>query len=448
MPRNRSHVGGRAVAGLTALGLALLGAATATAATPVAPTAPTTAASLAAARHDPGQGKQLIGYYTQWGVYSGFYEKNLVSSGQIDHLTELDYAFSDIATDGTCSSGDPWADYQRPFAATESVTGTADAAGQALLGNFNQLRELKAAHPGLKVVMAIGGWSWSGRFSGLAATAAGRQKFVDSCVSQYLKGDLPGLPAGAAAGVFDGFAIDWEYPGAPGNNNPYGPQDTPDFTALVATFHDALAATGAATGRHYLLTADTSASPKVAANLQLKPLSGLLDWFNVMTFDFHGSWEATGPTDFASATFQDPRDPNSAASRFSVADSVRYYESQGVPADKIGLAVPYYAHVWTGVAPGPRGDGLFQPATAGGGTPNYNQVVTAPGTTHVDPLAAEPYKYDAATGTFYTYEDPASLLWKAWYIDAAGLRGTFAWSLDGDTSDGQLTAALARGLGR
>jgi chitinase len=400
-------------------------------------------ASVAPA-HGQQSDKQVIGYFTQWGIYSGFFEKNLISSGEISHLTELDYAFSSVAPDGTCASGDSWADYQRPFAATESVDGTADQAGQALLGNFNQLRELKRAYPKLKIVMAIGGWSWSGQFSGLAETEAGRQKFVQSCVDQYIRGDLPGLPAGAAAGIFDGISVDWEYPGAPGNDNPYGPQDTPDFTALMAEFHDQLAQTG----RHYLLTADVSANPAVAANIQLAAVARSVDWFNVMTFDYHGSWEPNGPTDFASNTFHDPREPQPANDTFSVQQAVRYYESQGVPAGQIGLAAPYYAHVWTGVSPGPHGDGLFQPATgAPADTPNYNAVVTAPGTEHFDLLAGEPYKYDPASQTFYTYENPASLALKGAYIQAAGLRGTFVWSLDGDTATGALTAALGRSLG-
>ncbi|MEZ0065221.1 chitinase [Streptacidiphilus sp. MAP12-20] len=390
--------------------------------------------------------KQLIGYFTQWGIYSGNFEKNLISSGEIKHLTELDYAFSNISADGLCASGDSWADYQRPFAAGESVTGQADAAGQALLGNFNQLRELKAQYPNLKIVMSIGGWSWSGRFSQVASSDAARQKFVASCVDQYVNGNLPGLPVGAAAGIFDGFAIDWEYPGEPGNGNPYGPQDTPNFTALMQEFRKQLDVAGDATDTRYLLTANTSANPAAAAKLELSKIAKVVDWFNVMTFDYHGGWEATGPTAFSSALTQDPRDPNPANNRFSVDQAVQYYEAQGVKPSKIGLAVPYYAHTWTGVAPGPRGDGLFQPATAGGGTPNYNQVVTAPGQTFWDPAANEPYKYDAASGTFYSYDNPLSLWIKGQYIREQGLRGTFVWSMDGDTSDGSLTAALGAGL--
>jgi chitinase len=49
--------------------------------------------------------------------------------------------------------------------------------------------------------------------------------------------------------------------------------------------------------------------------------------------------------------------------------------------------------------------------------------------------------------TFLTYENPLSLAIKGGYIQAAGLRGTFVWSLDGDTSNGALTSALGRSLG-
>jgi len=391
-------------------------------------------------------GKQLVGYFTQWGVYSGFNEKSLITSGEINHLTELDYAFSDVAADGTCSSGDSWADYQMPFSADNAVDGQADAAGQTLMGNFNQLRELKAKYPKLKIVMSIGGWSWSGQFSQLASTEAGRKKFVASCVDQYIHGNLPGLPAGAAAGIFDGLAVDWEYPDEPGNGNPYGPQDTKDFTALMKEFRQQLDKAEDGAGEHLLLTADTSAGPAVAAKLELAAVAREVDWFNVMTFDFHGSWENTGPTDFGSNTHLDPADPNPANDSYSVDQAVDYYESQGVAPSKIDIAVPYYGHQWTGVAPGPNGDGLFQPATAGGAEPNYNQIPALPGTVYWDAAAGEPYKYDAASGTFTTYEDPRSLALKGRYINERGLRGSMIWSMDGDTSDGSLTAAFGDAL--
>jgi chitinase len=390
-------------------------------------------------------GKVAIGFFTQWSIYSGFLEKDLAANGAASRLTEINYAFSSVSADGLCTSGDSWADYQRPFSADEAVDGVADTADQALAGNFNQLRELKAKYPKLKIVMSIGGWSWSGQFSQLASTAAGRQAFVDSCVDQYLNGDIPGLAPGAAKGVFDGLDIDWEYPNEPGDNNPYGPQDTADFTALSQTFRSAVDKAGAANGEKYVLTADVSPNQYAAAQqLQLAQASKSLDWYNLMTVDFHGAWE--NRSDFSSNLLPDPKDPQAADDRFSIVQSVQYYEQHGVPASKIAIEIPYYAHAWTGVED--VDNGLYQPATAAASTDQaaYNVIVGEPGTVHFDPVTASVWKYDPASQTFYTYDNPQTIAAKGLYVDLAGLRGASVWSLDQDTSNAALTKALAASL--
>jgi chitinase len=390
-------------------------------------------------------GKVAIGFFTQWGIYSGFSEKKLIADGAAAKLTEINYAFSSVSADGLCASGDSWADYQRPFSAAESVSGVADAPGQALAGNFNQLRELKAAYPKLKIVISVGGWSWSNRFSALAATETGRQRFVQSCVDQYINGNIPGLAPGAAKGVFDGIDLDWESPGEPGNGNPYGPQDTANFTALLKDFHSALGRAGGNSGKDYLLTADTSPNQYAAAQkLQLRKAAHYVDWLNVMTVDFHGGWDTK--TGFAANLFPDPADPQPANARFSIAQTVAYYESQGVPADKIALELPYYAHAWTGVSA--VNDGLYQNATGSAPTDNagYAKVTAQPGAVHTNPITGAIWKYDPASQTFWTYDDPQTVSAKGRYIDSAGLRGASVWSLDGDTADGSLTTALSSAL--
>jgi chitinase len=413
----------------------------------LAAAAPAARAANVTADHRGGAagGKAAIGFFTQWGIYSGFFEKNLVADGAAAKLTEIDYAFSSVSADGLCTSGDSWADYQRPFAATEAVNGVADAPGQALAGNFNQLKELKAAHPNLKIVISIGGWSWSSHFSALSATEAGRQAFVQSCVDQYINGNIPGLPAGAAKGIFDGIDIDWEYPNEPGNDNPYGPQDTPDFTALVQDFRGALNTAGRTGGEHYLLTADVSPNQYGAAQqLQLAPVAKSLDWYNVMTVDFHGGWDSI--TDFGSNLLPDPKDPQPANGKFSIVQTVQYYESHGVPANKIALELPYYAHAWAGVPA--ANNGLYQSAT--GAAPSdqagYKTVAAAPGAVHYDPITASIWKYDPVSQTFYTYDNPATVFEKGLYVDFAGLRGASVWSLDGDDANGSLTTALTTAL--
>src|SRR5579859_5374628 len=110
-----------------------------------------TSAGSAGAAAEPdghGAGMQKVAYFIQWGIYARqYFVKNVADSGQAAGLTTINYAFGGVSQAGTCSSLDTWADYQRPFAASESVNGTADVAGQPLAGNFNQLKELKAKFP-------------------------------------------------------------------------------------------------------------------------------------------------------------------------------------------------------------------------------------------------------------------------------------------------------------
>lgn len=57
-----------------------------------------------------------------------------------------------------------------------------DTWAQPLRGNFNQLIELKEAYPHLKTLIAVGGWTWSCKFSDIALTRASRKEFAQSCV--------------------------------------------------------------------------------------------------------------------------------------------------------------------------------------------------------------------------------------------------------------------------
>ena len=112
--------------------------------------------------------------------------------------------------------------------------------------------------------MSIGGWTGSKYFSDAAATPASRQAFVASCIDLIIDGNLPtgGWPTqaggpGAAAGLFDGINIDWEYPGVdPGNGAHHSPADVANATLLLQEFRTQLDAAGAVAGKHYSLTVD------------------------------------------------------------------------------------------------------------------------------------------------------------------------------------------------
>ncbi len=209
-----------------------------------------------------GSGYARVGYFVQWGIYGRqFFVKNLDTNGSAAKMTHLNYAFGNIdpvnltclqgVTKGTSANpqdpnqgdgaGDAEADYSRPFAAAQSVDGVADSGFESLRGNYNQLRKLKAKYPNLKVLISLGGWTYSKYFSDVAATDASRRKFVTSCLDTYILGNLPSYGGaggpGSAAGIFDGIDIDWEWPGAEGHaGNHYSPADKANNTLLIAEF--------------------------------------------------------------------------------------------------------------------------------------------------------------------------------------------------------------------
>src|SRR5687768_5303605 len=196
--------------------------------------APATAHAEAQTGH--GDRFKRVGYFIQWGVYGRqFFVKDVDTSGAAAKLTHLNYAFGNVSADGDCVSADGWADWGMPMDAAHSVDGVADTDDQVLKGNLNQIKELKAKHPGLKALISLGGWSGSKYFSDAVLTPEGRSRLAASCIDLWLRGDLTGMPAGSGAGVFDGIDLDWEWPGSEGNEgNVIRPEDRQNFTLFLA----------------------------------------------------------------------------------------------------------------------------------------------------------------------------------------------------------------------
>jgi chitinase len=411
--------------------------------------------------NDQGSAMRQVAYFIQWGIYGrGFTAKNVDTSGEAARLTNLDYAFANVAPEGnavTCQSGDVWADYERPVPAQESVDGVADQWGEPLNGNFGQLLKLKAKYPKLKVLLSLGGWSWSKYFSDAALTDQSRAAFVSSCVDRFIKGNLPFLGPGdaggpgSAAGLFDGIDVDWEWPGSPANDgNIVRPEDKANLALLLKEFRKQLDAYGAQTNKHYELSAFLPADPaKISAGFDARSIFSSLDYGNMQGYDFHGTWESV--TNQQSAI----RVPKGAPTTpdFSIDSSVNAWLKAGARANQIVIGIPSYGQGWTGVSGG--GDGLFQPATGpaagtwGPGTEDYKVLKTLPDkgfTVHRDVRSGFAWLFDGTT--FWTYDDPLTVFTKALYIRQHGLGGAMMWELSGDDSSGTLTRTIQFGLGR
>jgi len=394
----------------------------------------------------------VVGYFTQWSIYRRNYlVRDVESSGAAAAMNVINYAFAAPDANLRCASLDTFADFGKRFDASESVDGVADTVSQPLKGNFNQLLKLKQIHPQLRVLISLGGWTQSFRFSDVAQTAESRATFVASCIDMFMRGNVaPGINA---AGVFDGIDVDWEYPGSCGETCSSRPtEDVANFTALLQEFRKQLddyenEVRGASNvGPEFLLTI---AGPAGAANygpIELGAIHDSLDWINIMAYDFHGSWEPSGPANHHAALHLSSCEPTAGDWGDK---AVAAYLDAGIPPDKLLLGVPFYGRGWRGVSP--VNDGLCQPAS---GVPrgvyekgiNDFEVLDAQGRSDFwDDETATHWTFNGSE--FWSYDDARSLGVKAGYVNEGRLRGVMFWELSGDAPDGRLLKSLRTALG-
>jgi chitinase len=366
-----------------------------------------------------------LGYFTEWGIYGRNYNvKNLVTSGSAAKITHINYAFGNV-TNGQCAIGDSYADYDKAFTADQSVSGVADTWDQPLRGNFNQLRELKAKYPNIKILWSFGGWTWSGGFAQAAANPAA---FAQSCY------DLVEDPRWAD--VFDGIDIDWEYPNACGLSCD---------TSGAAAYKNLMQALRAKFGTGNLVTAATTADGTSGGKIDAADYAGAsqyVDWYNVMTYDFFGAFDADGPTA--------PHSPLTSYSGiptpgFTTADAIAKFKAKGVPASKLLIGIGFYGRGWTGVtqdAPGGTATGPA-PGTYEQGIEDYKVLKTScPATGTIAGTA-----YAHCGSNWWSYDTPATIGTKMAWAKSQGLGGAFFWEFSGDTSNGELVSALTSGIG-
>ncbi|PSR77531.1 glycoside hydrolase superfamily, partial [Coniella lustricola] len=281
---------------------------------------------------------------------------------------------------------------------------------------YPKFTDLKGSNSALKVFISIGGWDAGGAiFSSMTSTSANRAAFIASA-KKFLK-----------TYAFDGIDIDWEYPVADDRGG--NAADKENFVTFLAELRDAL-------GDDCGITATLPSSYWYLQHFDIVNMEPYLDWFNVMTYDIHGTWDGTNP--YTQAVVQ------AHTNLTEIDEALDLLWRNDIDSSKVVLGLGFYGRSFTLADPSCTTPGC---AFSGGGNPgectensgtlSYAEIQDTITDNDLTPILDK----DAAvkyitwdSNQWVSYDDSETFDLKLEYANKKCLGGTMAWALDLDTT--------------
>jgi len=330
--------------------------------------------------------QKIAGYFPSWAGSPA------VSSFEFQNLTHIIYCFASANSDGSISvdSGIP----------NSAVVTAAHVAN-------------------VKVLISFGGSGNTNGFPAMSDTTI-RTKFISNVFNYLLQNQL------------DGIDIDWEYPTT---------RQSGTLTLLVRDlrlkFNTVSKEYADIRSQQLLITLAIPPTGGNAQFYQLESMTPYVDWYNVMDYDFSGSWSSTAQND--APLYSGYGDQSG-----STASSITYMSvTRKVPKSKILLGVPFYGKIFNAA-------GLYKPFT--GSVPEIayadimNTVTPSGWTYYFDAVTKSPYYEKNDSTKFITFDDTTSLRIKTEYSIQQQLGGIMIWSIDQDLINNKhpLLSAIAQ----
>ncbi|XP_051857853.1 mucin-5AC isoform X1 [Drosophila albomicans] len=353
---------------------------------------------------------RVVCYYTNWSVYRPGTAKFNPQNINPYLCTHLIYAFGGFTKDNQMKPFDKYQDIEQ--------------------GGYAKFTGLKTYNKQLKTMIAIGGWNEaSSRFSPLVANPERRQQFIKN-ILKFLRQNH-----------FDGIDLDWEYPA---HREGGKSRDRDNYAEFVRELRAEFERESEKTGRTRLLL--TMAVPAgieyIDKGYDVPKLNKYLDWFNVLTYDFHSSHEPSVNHHAPLYSLEDDSEYNYDA-ELNIDYSIKYYLKAGADRDKLVLGIPTYGRSYTLIneestelgapseGPGEQGD-----ATREKGYLAYYEICQTlkddPDWTVVQPNENVMGPYAYRRNQWVGYDDEAIVRKKAEYVVAHGLGGIMFWAIDND----------------
>lgn len=262
---------------------------------------------------------------------------------------------------------------------------------------------------GVKVLLSLGGWGWDEQFAAMSLDPAAEDRYVKSVMDLIDKYD------------YDGIDLDWEYPDT--NIEIVG------FERLARRFRKQLDQLGEKKKQPMLLTMAAAAHPTTLEWLKKDFLLETMDWINVMTYDYCGSW--AGFAGHHAPLFASSKAPPGEA--LSTEKSINFLLERGIPANRISLGLPLYGRAFAVAKPYGDTTQAKKPSRESANYKEIDQLIQKNGWQRDwDDETKTPWIVSPDKSEIIGYDDSESIKLKTDWANKHSLRGVFFWQVDAD----------------